>query len=391
MDNSNPIDYQIVSDAQVPPPPSDDYVKSLDMFDNVLKEAIILSKRLAGIPSPSSRHFYSSVLFTSMVVRGVSLINLAPFSSWSSKEIEHWDYATCCNISRTMLENRLCFHYFCIEECTDEEWNCRWNILNLHDCTARIRLFTALNNIDQVDALSEQANELKDRLRNNVFFQCLKPGEQKTYLNGQKAYMQPLEEIAEKTGTPRETFRWMYTFLSSHVHSLPFSFYRMGLEDSERGRGLPSSVEVTYTSMCLSLCSSLLKGAIIELECLFKDIAPEPIENCQEAIEEVIPSEDTIGKTHTIFENEAIKIVVYVESETKIISTYLSARDNSVVLERVSENDSWVVTSIDPTFWRIDINGQPVTYKTLDEYLNSNVPSAHQVDHENLCFRIKTE
>jgi hypothetical protein len=38
----------------------------------------------------------------------------------------------------------------------------------------------------------------------------------------------PLEDIGERVGVDKQTFRWLYVLLSSHVHGLPMSFYRIG-------------------------------------------------------------------------------------------------------------------------------------------------------------------
>ena len=108
--------------------PSDDYTKKIDALDNVVHDCINVSQKFAGIPSPTLSHFYASVLFTLLCSRSVSLLILAPYSSWSEKFIEHWDYASIAGMVRSILEIRLTFFYLCIEKCSDEEWNCRLNI-----------------------------------------------------------------------------------------------------------------------------------------------------------------------------------------------------------------------------------------------------------------------
>lgn len=128
----------------------------VDMFDNVVRECMYVSRGYSGISSPTSRHFYASVLFTALITRGVSLAQLMPFTPWAEKRIEHWDYASVAGIVRTMLELRVAFYYLCVDGCTDEEWNCRWNLFNLHDCVSRIRLFSALQDGEQIAALEGQ-------------------------------------------------------------------------------------------------------------------------------------------------------------------------------------------------------------------------------------------
>jgi hypothetical protein len=253
--------------------PSDDYLESLDMLDNVVRECLHVSRSFGGIPSRTSQHFYASVIFTAMCGRGVSMAILAPCSPWASKIVEHWDYASLTGIARTMLELRLAF---CTENVTKSEWNCRWNVFNLHDCHSRIRLFRALaaigedNQEDQINGLTKQANGLRGRLRRNKFFLGLPEKKQKRLLTGEQAYVLPLEDIAEDAGVGRNNYKFFQVLLSSHIHGLPMSFYRLG---EGRGRGLPTPVEEHYTAMCFSLCATLLTATRDEMKQMFEGLS----------------------------------------------------------------------------------------------------------------------
>jgi hypothetical protein len=243
------------------------YERSLDVLDNVVRDCIVVSQKRQGVRVPSTKHFYASVLFTALISRGVSLAILAPDSVWSNKLIEHWDYASAAMIVRSMMEIRAAFHYLCVDTCSDEEWQCRWQLLNLHDCISRRRLFSESSDPDaeELDGFASQAEELRERLRRNSHFTKLP--RQKHLLNGQTAYIYPLEDILEKAGLEKRTYRYLNVLFSSAVHGLPMSYYRMG--EQERGRGLPSPVEKGYTSMCHSLAATLLVRTRDEIEALF--------------------------------------------------------------------------------------------------------------------------
>ncbi|KQR10713.1 MULTISPECIES: hypothetical protein [Xanthomonas] len=202
--------------------------------------------------APAS-HFYASVLFTTLCARGVSLAILAPGTSWSKKVTDHWDYASLAVLVRSLLEVR----------------ECRWNIFNLHDCTARIHLFEEMDpNSADIPGFQTQAAELRDRLNSNAFFLALRASDQRKLLHGKSAYLAPLETIAAAAGVEVQQFRWLYKFLSSHVHGLPLSFYRTGQFD-ERGRGVHCEVEDNYSCLCVSFALTLLVSARDEMEALF--------------------------------------------------------------------------------------------------------------------------
>ena len=211
--------------------PSADYLLRVNLLDNVVRECMYVSRSYSGITSPSAKHYYSSVLFTALVTKGVTLAQLMPFSPWVDKKIEHWDYASAAGIVRTMLELRIAFYYLCSEECTEEEWECRWNIFNLHDCTSRIRMFSSMDRIEDAEKLSLEADKIRKRLKINTYFESLPEKKKKNALHGQSAYLYPLEDIAEKVGIKKAQFRWLYVLLSSHVHALPMSFFRIGDEN----------------------------------------------------------------------------------------------------------------------------------------------------------------
>ena len=260
---------EIVAAGNVRPEPSAEYLTSLEALDNVVRDCIAVSKQYAGIASPTSKHFYASVLFTSLISRGVSLAMLAPHSPWADKMIEHWDYASASVIVRTMVELRAAFHYLCIDACSDDEWQCRWNLLNLHDCTSRKRLREAQGaDAEEISQFDQQADGLRSRLKSNPHFQGI--AHQQRLLNGQVAYLYPLEQMLERAGLEKSIYRWLNVLFSSHVHGLPMSYYRMG--EQERGGGLPSPIEEGYTSLCHSLAVTLLVGCRDETRALFEGL-----------------------------------------------------------------------------------------------------------------------
>jgi len=260
----------IVNDARLGAEPSAEYLERISVLDRAVRECMFVSRSYAGIPAPTSQHYYASVLFTALVTRAVSLMNLAPHSPWAQKIIEHWDYSSATGIVRTMMELRFAFYYFCVDKCSTTEWECRWHIFNLHDCVTRKRLLETLDGKeDEIRKLEDAAESLRNLLKDNASFSCMPVGQQRKFLQGQTAFLFPLEDLGEKAGIDKNTFRMIWTLFSSHVHGLPFSFYRIGGGESERGRGLPSRVEEGYTSLCLSFAATFLIKTRDELHVLF--------------------------------------------------------------------------------------------------------------------------
>ena len=363
---------EIVDISRLGVKPSDDYMRVVDMLDNVVRECMYVSRSYSGISSPSAKHYYASVLFTALVTKGVTLAHIMPFTPWVDKRIEHWDYASAAGMVRTMLELRIAFYYLCSDECDETEWECRWSIFNLHDCVSRIRMFTAIESNEEVAKLSQAADEIRDRIRGNAFFDLLPEKKKKSVLNGQSAYIFPLEDIAEKAGVEKAQFRWLYVLLSSHVHALPMSFFRIG---EERGRGLPTPVEEGYTSICLSLASTFLVNTRDEVHSLFKDFkerADEIIDRENRESEEALAILEThknaaasegmmVGQTKVLLSTEIMVIESTLVQENTVEVRYREKKSGAVVLQSTESESGTHLDLFDLYYWTFMLNGERVT------------------------------
>ena len=224
-----------------------DYNKSYVAFDNTLRKAVKLSRDCEGLPSPTGKHFYASVLFTRLCVSALSLQKLSPAPSFLDRSV-HWDYASVCSITRNIIECYLIFHYLCVQTVDDVEWEARWRLFNLHDCIQRTKMFASLDVTPDEEAAKIIEITL-DELKANTYFKGLTNKQQRHFLKGNDALFMSQDQIVQSFNGDINEFRSLYRFLSNQVHTLPISFYRMS--EQERGRGVESEVEVGYTSLCL--------------------------------------------------------------------------------------------------------------------------------------------
>lgn len=382
----------ILDEGNVPEPPSEAYVKALNLFDFTVRRAMKLSRACMGIQA-SGRKYYASVLFTTLLVRSISLLQIAPLSNWAQKVIEHWDYASASVIARTILEIRLCFYYLCVDECSDEEWQCRWETLNLNDCAHRIKIAEAVQAEDEVTDLKRVLEELVRQISNNQYFQSLSPGVQKNIEKGSVTYLKPLEEIAELVGISRNEFRFFHVFFSTHVHALPMSFYRIG---EERGRGLPTEVESDYTTMCLNLAAQLLLASHAEMEQLFiEEIALNTsltVENLQAS--EVLPGASELatgiepGDVQSVYTSERIRVEAVGLPDGGISFQYYEPVTGEKVLRTHISEDELALDFVDPVYWNIEVNDEPVTDRLLYELTKYGHLFSIDVATRNLRFKV---
>ncbi len=360
------------------------------MLDAIVRECIFISRSYAGIPSPTSRHFYASVLFTSMITKCLSLLILAPHTPWAKKKIEHWDYSSMTGIARTIIEVRIAFYYLCSEQCSEEEWKFRWNLFNLHDCTSRIRMFDSFENEGQIEALLKSAEELKSRLVISPFFTTIDKKHQKRLIHGQTAYLFPLEVIAERAGIDLKNFRCLYVLFSSHVHALPMSFYRIGQGKDDRGRGLPSPSEEHYSTLCLSLAAKLLIETRDDVHALFKPyktISPPPEPDISELTDN--PPALAIGEDHLHEASDTLTMRFERASESVYTTSFIYRPTGQEILTRDdSKEDGVNLRYFDPYFWNVQLNGKPTTRNALEQALA--LPHAFRINYSAREIFFKT-
>jgi len=134
--------------------------------------------RLATTVSGSIHHqkvdtksFWASVLFAKFCVASVSLVQLLPGNRMFPSAFNNWDTPSVATLSRNLIENYHTLFYLCIEKVSGQEWQCRLQLFNLHDCISRKKMFTDFgSNAEMLANFEQQSNELREQLKLNPFF-----------------------------------------------------------------------------------------------------------------------------------------------------------------------------------------------------------------------------
>lgn len=236
-----------------------DYKESYKTFEAILEDCKNASINNAGIASPTSSHYYASLIFTKLCTSGISVLSICP-SPQSIGKKAHWDCACVATLTRCIIETYLVLHYLCIENCDSKEWEARWRLMNLHDHISRLKMFMVIEGSEnQVAKFEAYTDEVKSDLSKTEYFQSLSEKQQKHYLKGNHAFFKSQDELIESAGGDVNEFRFRYRFLSNHTHSYPMGFYRMA--KSGRGTGVESEIEIGYTGMCLTWAGECLEKA----------------------------------------------------------------------------------------------------------------------------------
>jgi hypothetical protein len=177
---------------------------------------------------------------------------------------------------------------------------------------------------------------------------------------------------------------------SSHVHGLPMSFYRMGGDNPERGRGLPSRVEEGYTSLCLSLAAKVLVSTRDDVHQLFAGMAkkveaaaagsPDDLD----AISEHLP----VGGAVDVVDTATLRIAMLRKSDSEIEVCYYYPPTNELVLRRkLCDSEGSSLTWLDLAFWNVAVNGHAATEKMLTNVLSGRMSFKVDTDARSLSFK----
>lgn len=236
----------------------DNYKKIYNEFKVTLEDCKNISYNHAGIPAPTSVHYYSSLLFTKLCASSVTVLSICPKPKKIGQNA-HWDCSSVAALTRGIIEAYLVFYYLCIDKCDSIEWEARWRLLNLHDHMSRLKLFKTANDEETIEQFNQYTDQVKADLEQTEYFKRLNVDQKKRYLKGEKAFFKSQDELIESMHGNVSEFRFKYRFLSNHTHSYPMGFYRMA--ENSQGTGVESVLEISYSGMCLSwACEYLTKA-----------------------------------------------------------------------------------------------------------------------------------
>lgn len=231
-------------------------------FEDHVQLATTVSGSIHNQPV-DARAFWASVLYAKLCVTSVSMLQLLPGNRIFPSTFNNWDAASISTLSRNLIENYHVFFYLTIEKIPDVEWECRLQLFNLHDCLTRKKIFTDFKIEVDLPKFEQQANELRDILKQNSFFLSMTDGEQKRLLKGEQAFYLNREAIAQRMGTGKSHLKAVYRLLSIQTHTLPMSFDRT--IEQRRGTGVETDTELHYINLAVEYVIPYLQLATRQL------------------------------------------------------------------------------------------------------------------------------
>ena len=185
------------------------------------------------------------------------------------------DFGTIASLARDLID-AVVMMFYVTDPVDDEVWQMRKWILDLHDCTARIQLFEALEQRDSVVAFTSARKEIVQKLIASLAFQSLSKEFRNKLIKGERVMVVTKESVLDQMGVHQKHFTAMNKLISAQVHTTPLGWYRM--HENGRGAGKGTEAEIGYCALAFEYGRGYLEKASERMILLFPDIGTPPTE-----------------------------------------------------------------------------------------------------------------
>jgi hypothetical protein len=237
-------------------------------FEAALTEAENVS-RAADNRFVETRLGWASFVFLKLCVAGDTLRMLCrsiPDDGNSALD-RTLDHRSAAALARNMIEATVMFSYLSESGMSEEEWELRKLVLWNHDATTRYRMFKGLKDDDQAKQFKKQINDLRSSIGQNLNFSQLDADRREKINAGTELYVRGLRSVIRNMKWDLDQFDFIYAYLSSHTHSSPVSFLRLG--EHRVDFRMPTDQQFALSALSLEWAGNCLSHATTEMKRLF--------------------------------------------------------------------------------------------------------------------------
>jgi len=242
-------------------------------------------------PSSSDKSYWSSLLFTKLVVSTGTVLHCCPRDFKKG----HFDFASVAGIVRSNAELWMLFVWLIVGIRKEEDWRFRILAFSLMENRARYRLNEETGNgVPDLHVFMHSNHGLQDELNRNAYFLSLSEKKKVQVLKGDKPpYIQDdvLDAIASNTLKARSYYR----YLSFFVHTGPVSISRM--VQYGRGDGGDNNYDRAAMSLAMIVAGEVLAACTHVMMMLHPNEAMMLISNLGRSAIDTIDSFKTEGIT----------------------------------------------------------------------------------------------
>jgi hypothetical protein len=257
------------------------YADARQQFEAMASYAFDLVEANSGRNVDSWREEYGSYIFSKIVLHGMSALMLAPDVTGRNRaQAQLWDPASLASLIRALIDTYFVFYYVACDEIDEDESQFRHALWHFHGERARLRKLEKIGSANpRLEQLRQEVESSKRRVTTSSVYAGLETDVQKGVRQGRSAFLLTNSEIANRAGFSASHYKATYDFLSSYIHTLPFSLSQIaGFHADQDALVRIYKIMVDYGSIYLS-------QAISDFVSIFGESGIQPSREAAKAID----------------------------------------------------------------------------------------------------------
>jgi hypothetical protein len=237
-------------------------------FTGLLKQAHLISNSV-GKRNADTLRVISSWLYMRNCVTAKTIAEILEPQEHDNGSSRYLDHASIAILSRGLIENVAVLLYVGDANISEDEWECRRSLIDIHDFTNRSAFLTKIKADAPREPPEETLKLLRQRLEDNAFFQTLPTKKRQKLLEGQEMFVDGRHAAMLELGWGDDFTRGLYKYLSNQAHTLAMSFHRTAENELYKNDSAGSRVVAAFS---LSFARRAFGASALHMIDLFPDI-----------------------------------------------------------------------------------------------------------------------
>jgi hypothetical protein len=237
-------------------------------YTGLLKQAHLIGNAV-GNRNTDPLRVISSWLYMRICVTGKTIAEILEPQEHDYGSSRYLDHASIAILCRGLIENVAVLLYVGDANISEDEWECRRSLIDLHDFTNRSAFLTKIKADTAPESPEKTLKLFRQRLEHNAFFETLSMKRRQKLLEGQEMFVDGRHAAMLELGWGDDFTRGLYKYLSNQAHTLAMSFHRTAENELYKNDSAGSRVVAAFS---LTFARRALGAAALHMIEIFPDI-----------------------------------------------------------------------------------------------------------------------